>query len=99
MENTDAANKRTLDLRSELLQRRYLRKNEYKTDKNSGRSDSNRRRPAWEAGILPLNYARNILLIKDLQEFKIYQLLPKNVPRSPILIKMLPFRLFLWYYI
>ena len=24
----------------------------------SGRSDSNRRRPAWEAGILPLNYAR-----------------------------------------
>jgi len=26
--------------------------------KNSGRSDSNRRRPAWEAGILPLNYAR-----------------------------------------
>src|SRR6516164_6942640 len=27
----------------------------------SGRSDSNRRRPAWEAGILPLNYARNFL--------------------------------------
>jgi hypothetical protein len=25
----------------------------------SGRSDSNRRRPAWEAGILPLNYARD----------------------------------------
>ena len=25
----------------------------------SGRADSNRRRPAWEAGILPLNYARN----------------------------------------
>ena len=25
---------------------------------NSGRADSNRRRPAWEAGILPLNYAR-----------------------------------------
>ena len=24
----------------------------------SGRSDSNRRRPAWEAGILPLNYSR-----------------------------------------
>ena len=24
----------------------------------SGRADSNRRRPAWEAGILPLNYAR-----------------------------------------
>src|SRR5918994_4883235 len=25
----------------------------------SGRPDSNRRRPAWEAGILPLNYARD----------------------------------------
>ena len=25
----------------------------------SGRPDSNRRRPAWEAGILPLNYARS----------------------------------------
>ena len=24
----------------------------------SGRPESNRRRPAWEAGILPLNYAR-----------------------------------------
>ena len=28
----------------------------------SGRPDSNRRRPAWEAGILPLNYARRIAL-------------------------------------
>src|SRR5437867_5757503 len=27
-------------------------------DKWSGRPDSNRRRPAWEAGILPLNYGR-----------------------------------------
>ena len=27
-------------------------------DPESGRPDSNRRRPAWEAGILPLNYAR-----------------------------------------
>src|SRR3989441_4548726 len=26
----------------------------------SGRPDSNRRRPAWEAGILPLNYARGV---------------------------------------
>jgi hypothetical protein len=26
----------------------------------SGRPDSNRRRPAWEAGILPLNYARRL---------------------------------------
>src|SRR5713226_6744209 len=26
----------------------------------SGRPDSNRRRPAWEAGILPLNYARKL---------------------------------------
>ena len=25
---------------------------------SSGRPGSNRRRPAWEAGILPLNYAR-----------------------------------------
>src|SRR5579871_2905204 len=29
-----------------------------KTCVKSGRPDSNRRRPAWEAGILPLNYAR-----------------------------------------
>src|SRR5262249_39830793 len=29
----------------------------------SGRPDSNRRRPAWEAGILPLNYARIILIV------------------------------------
>ena len=28
----------------------------------SGRPGSNRRRPAWEAGILPLNYSRNPLL-------------------------------------
>ena len=27
----------------------------------SGRPDSNRRRPAWEAGILPLNYGRSAL--------------------------------------
>src|SRR2546426_3967447 len=27
----------------------------------SGRPDSNRRRPAWEAGILPLNYGRSPL--------------------------------------
>ena len=26
----------------------------------SGRPGSNRRRPAWEAGILPLNYSRPI---------------------------------------
>ncbi len=31
---------------------------------HSGRSDSNRRRPAWEAGILPLNYARNLISFK-----------------------------------
>src|SRR5438093_5262115 len=29
----------------------------------SGRPDSNRRRPAWEAGILPLNYGRSASLI------------------------------------
>src|SRR5213080_2774974 len=28
------------------------------SSQQSGRPDSNRRRPAWEAGILPLNYAR-----------------------------------------
>jgi hypothetical protein len=27
----------------------------------SGRADSNRRRPAWEADILPLNYARKVI--------------------------------------
>ena len=31
----------------------------------SGRPDSNRRRPAWEAGILPLNYARGTACILD----------------------------------
>src|SRR5207253_8281394 len=29
----------------------------------SGRPDSNRRRPAWEAGILPLNYGRSMSVI------------------------------------
>ena len=29
----------------------------------SGRPDSNRRRPAWEAGILPLNYGRIAYLV------------------------------------
>jgi integrase len=31
----------------------------------SGRPDSNRRRPAWEAGILPLNYAREARLTRE----------------------------------
>src|SRR5207248_9842773 len=33
----------------------------------SGRPDSNRRRPAWEAGILPLNYGRltSPILLRD----------------------------------
>jgi hypothetical protein len=31
----------------------------------SGRPDSNRRRPAWEAGILPLNYAREVRLMRE----------------------------------
>ncbi len=35
--------------------------------KESGRPDSNRRRPAWEAGILPLNYARVTSKITNLQ--------------------------------
>jgi hypothetical protein len=32
----------------------------------SGRSDSNRRRPAWEADILPLNYARKCFVYTTL---------------------------------
>ncbi len=35
--------------------------------KKSGRWDSNPRRPAWEADILPLNYARNCFISKNLQ--------------------------------
>ncbi len=34
----------------------------YALRRKSGRPDLNRRRPAWEAGILPLNYARSKLL-------------------------------------
>src|SRR5262245_55506543 len=34
----------------------------YRGATESGRPDSNRRRPAWEAGILPLNYARDVAL-------------------------------------
>ena len=30
----------------------------------SGRPGSNRRRPAWEAGILPLNYARRVAVVR-----------------------------------
>src|SRR5438876_7021585 len=41
----------------------------------SGRPDSNRRRPAWEAGILPLNYGRPALPI----------LLPTVPPLLPVL--------------
>jgi hypothetical protein len=33
--------------------------NHLPTSPKSGRRDSNPRRPAWEAGILPLNYSRN----------------------------------------
>ena len=29
----------------------------------SGRPGSNRRRPAWEAGILPLNYSRSVIAV------------------------------------
>src|ERR1700688_2001063 len=41
----------------------------------SGRPGSNRRRPAWEAGILPLNYARSdpdssVLLLTFQSRFK-----------------------------
>src|SRR5437588_1189928 len=37
----------------------------------SGRGDSNSRRPAWEAGILPLNYARKLLFIKRSEERRV----------------------------
>ena len=47
----------------------------------SGRADSNRRRPAWEAGILPLNYARKCLLSKHLR--------PRPSPRRGQLRKTL----------
>ena len=40
---------------------RYAKLRSAKYLYHSGRPDSNRRRPAWEAGILPLNYARNLL--------------------------------------
>ena len=55
----------------------------------SGRPDSNRRRPAWEAGILPLNYSRVPLFSstslsgKDLAGFPISQYGPRNPP-SPM---------------
>ena len=39
----------------------------------SGRRDSNPRRPAWEADILPLNYARNYFIFKDLQQTACWQ--------------------------
>jgi hypothetical protein len=42
----------------------------------SGRPDSNRRRPAWEAGILPLNYARKMRLLREV-----------NVPSPPAGVK------------
>src|SRR3990167_3583427 len=46
----------------------------------SGRPDSNRRRPAWEAGILPLNYARPILLIiRPLPAIPLLSLLERHV--------------------
>ncbi len=32
----------------------------------SGRRDSNPRRPAWEAGILPLNYSRSLMACKSM---------------------------------
>jgi hypothetical protein len=38
----------------------------------SGRPGSNRRRPAWEAGILPLNYARAATANKTRQFLNIY---------------------------
>ena len=49
----------------------------------SGRSDSNRRRPAWEAGILPLNYARtrNALQLYELTAWGQSISIRLNTPR------------------
>src|SRR5436309_15150105 len=58
----------------------------------SGRPDSNRRRPAWEAGILPLNYGRtcahsspDTLEVNDLRG-------PRMAPHSPIFAPRLALR-------
>src|ERR1035438_2571003 len=54
----------------------------------SGRPDSNRRRPAWEAGILPLNYSRVPLFSatslsgKDLAAFAASLYRPCNPSRT-----------------
>src|SRR5439155_4647834 len=42
----------------------------------SGRPGSNRRRPAWEAGILPLNYART-----ELRRYLAEPVAPRNPAR------------------
>src|SRR5437762_5353158 len=51
----------------------------------SGRPDSNRRRPAWEAGILPLNYGRPADLIL-LQRHIVGsdQLVAARLPHEPL---------------
>src|SRR2546422_10969712 len=52
----------------------------------SGRPDSNRRRPAWEAGILPLNYgrpARSILLLERHGE-RLDDLVAPRFPVDPL---------------
>src|SRR6478672_2506229 len=55
----------------------------------SGRPGSNRRRPAWEAGILPLNYSRSSRLILLCQ--KVYHSAPV---RSPQVAQRARYRLF-----
>src|SRR2546425_6579377 len=50
----------------------------------SGRPDSNRRRPAWEAGILPLNYARGITATSLTRSSWLSRpVVPMVVPNSP----------------
>ena len=45
----------------------------------SGRPGSNRRHPAWEAGVLPLNYSRSLAI--DEPGFRVSQ--PKSSTRRP----------------
>ena len=56
----------------------------------SGRADSNRRRPAWEAGILPLNYARKVFLLQHLQSLHDHAKLPNMGLKPPIFTVKLP---------
>src|ERR1700688_2090145 len=58
----------------------HLRNGQKKNHKRwSGRPGSNRRHPAWEAGVLPLNYSRSLVI--DEPSFRVSQ--PKSSTRRP----------------